>query len=470
MRKVLKQVFFIISALTVCLWTFSSCQNDEEFFTSNQGAENTVINLASNNQSVCIQDKDSALTRFAQILSRAIYSRKDVREFLKTEAGKKFDGLPDILYKEIENRSINGISFRNILLSFSSSEEITSIETSVPYLNIFIPEITAFEVTLDNLDINDAEIPVCIHSTEGMEMYFNGAFEGVVPDGELPAFHTVVINENGRVVINQDEIGNYLGYELVSINTIHLTTRSIASRSDKVGNKAVTAYQYFNKDDGSKYSKAFQRDYIYYGITPDNGTGSLNYGVNEYIIFMEVDPKCYFQISDQKEDPRIEHSTVSRKDKDFTTEELISEMWSKGNYTFRFEIITSDQSQPSIVIINKSPQDLWDFNLDRSYRHKTWFRKKKYTYSIDPNKFTAKKVDLSSNDISLGKWDLSKEAMERYVSIYETDNEETIETTSTYEMNELTSTKVNGSIKFGLGTNLPSGEIGSDVNSSTSKK
>lgn len=459
-----------IAYVLLCFVGLTSCQSDDEFLYDSQNASNIVDDFDLFNDTTPVLEKDSAKIQFAEILSRVIYDKTEVRKFLKEEASKKFDGNSDVLYKEVKDHNIGGTTFRNILISYSSKAQMTAIEKSLPYLNMFIPEITIFDVTLDNMDCDDNEIPVGVHDSDGMRLFLNGYAEITIPNGELPNFHSVVVNENGLIKISEDANGSYLGFEIMSTPILPNMTRSSISTYNEVGYKAATAFNYFNKDDGSKYSRALQRDYIYYGLTPDKNNGSLNYGVNEYISFMEVDPQNYFYISDQEgSDPKIVRNSVSRKSKDFTTDELIAQMWSSGTYTFRFELISSNQSQPIIKKITLRPEDLWDFNYDKSFKHGTWFRKKKYTYTIDPKKFTSKKVDLSSKDISFGKWDLSTEALERYVAIFEEDDTEIIEPTHTYEMNVMTSTKVNGSIKLGLGTNT-SGEIGTDVNSSTSKK
>lgn len=453
------------------LLLLASCQNDDDFTCHGNSVGQSIENLNCDNDIIQTMEKDSAIVKFAEILSLAVYDRQDVREFLKKEASKKFDGNSDILYHEVKNLPVSGATFKDILTSYSSEIEMATIEKSVPYLNIFIPEMQAFDVTLNNLDCTDAEIPIAVAQENGMDLFLNGNNEATIPNGELPAFHSIVVNENGLIKVSTDINGKYLGYELLSSMHAAATTRSAIFSYNEVGSKAVAAYNYFNKDDASKYSRALQRDYIYYGITPSNGNGSLDYNVNEYISYIEVNPKSYFKLSDQKsEDPSIVKNSVSRHSKDYSTEELIKEMWSEGNYSFRFEIISSNQSQPSISIITVSPQDLWDFNLDKHFRHGTWFRKSKYTYTIDPNKFTPKRFDLSSQRISLGKWDLSQEAMERYVSIYEEDATETEVITLTYEMNKMTSTKVNGNIKYGLGTNLPTGDVGAEINNSTTRR
>lgn len=98
------------------------------------------------------------------------------------------------------------------------------------------------------------------------------------------------------------------------------------------------------------------------------------------------------------------------------------------------------------------------------------FRNKKYTYKIDPDKFKARQINISPQKINLGKWDLSKEATERFISVYEEDKSATYTETFEYEMNRMTSSKVNGSVKFGLGTDFVSGNVSTEISSSTSQK
>lgn len=64
------------------------------------------------------------MVSFAQILSAATFDNKDVREFLKTEALKKFDKNYDILYLAVKDEMIGDLTFRQTLASYSSEEAI----------------------------------------------------------------------------------------------------------------------------------------------------------------------------------------------------------------------------------------------------------------------------------------------------------------------------------------------------------
>lgn len=371
---------------------------------------------------------------------------------------------------------IGTASFREILSAYSSSAEISVIERSVPRLNIFIPEIPLFDVNIDNMDCSETEIPVVVENESGMTLYVNGTLDICIPKGELPDFHTIVVNENNRIEVSTDSDNTYCGYKTKAYNIDSgRNTRSIECNMSQLGKPSLAAYVLFHGNNGGKDSKALQRDYIYYGLTPEKSDrGTLNQAVAEYIAFIEVDPNSYFTISDQigdelYNDPHIVKGSVSRKKQDFTEEELINEMWSTGTYSFRFEVSTLSSSRPTVSIINLRPDQLWDFNYNREYRHSTLFRHSKYTYTIDPKKFTRKRVELGQYDISFGKWDLSQEALERYVTISEVDKSKEYEKTVTYDMTTLNSSKVSGGIKFGLGTDI-SGNADTEYNTSTTKK
>lgn len=465
----MKFIKLILSAVyAVVILCMTACQKDELSGTNQSATES-------------VSEKETLLSNFAEVLSKVIYDRQDVREFLKSEAIKQFDKNYDVLYVLVKDKMIGGSTFRDILVEYSSEDEIAHIEDGIPLLNILIPEIAFFGINADNMDCEDSEIPVAVSKESVTALYLNGVCEVNLKKGEVPNFHIFVVNENSRVRVDGITRSGASTVTFISPNydgslkTDEPLTRSAEMTSANVGAKAIAAYGYFYKDDASKNSRALQRDYIYYGITPANANGTLNRSVSEYISFIEVSPNAYFNISDQKvnenyDDPRITNTVVERKKKGYTEAELIDRMWTKGAYNFRIEIISANSSQPIIVYVPLRPDQLWDFHIDCEYRHGTWFRKKKYTYTINPNKFTSKRVDLISQQISFGKWDLSEEALFRYVNILEEDKSAKYTYSVTHEMTKMTSAKISGSVKFGLGTKTSaSGEIGTEISTSTTK-
>jgi len=313
----------------------------------------------------------------------------------------------------------------------------------------------------------------------------NGKKELSLQKGEVPNFHVFVVNENSRVIVPVDEMGKIKSANTSSIQfkspnfdgTIktekQLETKSIMASIDFAGTKALHAFLNFNKDDGSIYQKAFQRDYIYYGITPENRSGNLNRSVSEYLSFISINPLTYFKVADQvntgsnSDDPYIENYETSKEKRELTQEELLDRMWTKGAYEFRFEVITSTNQHPQIVYIPLKPNEIWNFNITHTREHSTWFSHSKYTYKIDPNKFTAKDIYLQ-NKISLGKWHLADESLYRYVNIIEED--EGIETSHTfnYESTRVHTNKFSGDQKLDIG--VGKGTVTAEVTNSNTIK
>ncbi|MFV0290912.1 MAG: hypothetical protein ACK5IJ_08475 [Mangrovibacterium sp.] len=396
--------------------------------------------------------KEKSMNNFASILSQAVSEREDIRQFLKDEALKQFDKNFDVLYYLVRDEIIGAENetFRDVLISHSSEKIMEEIENAVPLLNILLPEIPMLEVFPKDLDVSDNEIPVATTLGDGSAIYFNGVKEHVFASGEVPGFHLFVINENSRVIIDDIVSKSSSGRGEKSIRfksenydgSIVATKGQVATSSSIVGTKAVNAWRYFYKDDGSSYQKGFQRDYIYYGITPTKQSGSLNNSVTEYISYIKIDPSSYFDMADQDGDGIIKGNGISastdRKSKALSVSEQYDRLWKSGAYNIRFEVSTSLDSKPYVVYIPLKPSEIWDFNTSYSYRNSTWFRKSKHSYTINANDFTAKSVFLSTM-VNIGKWDISKEALHRHVSIYEEDPSEEITDTYTYEMSKAAS-------------------------------
>ena len=466
--------FFYVASLALVL---SSCAKDaletEEAVTNQQETE------------LSVSEKDALKAQFASVLSTVVYENADVREFLKSEAVKQFDKNYDILYISIKDKQVGGQTFRNLLVSKSSEEFIRQVEQGIPLLNILFPNLPMFDLSPEDYDSKDYELPVAAPRQDCNELYYNGHCTDRLEKGQIPGFYTLVVNENSRVIVHGDtRFGNPTfsfkspNYDASRCSTT--LTRSTEVPTSILGAKAATAYMYFYSDDSSVYSKALQRDYIYYGITPTSHTGTLNQNINEYLSFIEIDPLVYFMITDDYDenaynpsnDPYIQVNSVSRKRTDFTEQELIDAFWTSGAYNFRIEVQSSLSSTPQIIYIPLRPEQLWDFNLTRTYQHETWFTPKKYTYTINPLDFTSKRLNLFSDRIALGKWDIKNESLYRYISILEEDEGTTYTVTYDYESAIAHSEKFSdsGKLVIGLGESSAQGGVETEVTNSNSTK
>lgn len=310
---------------------------------------NLLIAIAILSLSACTQDdvvdnitvkaQPSALTKqemkteFARALSAVVNESQEARELIKTEAQKQFDKNYDILWNEIKDQTIGGCTFRESIAKKSSVEFISQIERDIPLLNILFPNIEMFGISPESYNSSDSELPVAVSTPEKNLLFYAGELTDSIAKGQIPAFNVLVVNENERVVINNDvktraSKGSYSFISPAFDGTQkNGSTRSANVSSSLVGNKAITAFNYFYNDGSGVNSMALQRDYIYYGITPQSKSGSLNYSTSEYISFIEVNPTTYFTIADQvntgsmNDDPYIKANSTSRKKRDFTQED-----------------------------------------------------------------------------------------------------------------------------------------------------
>lgn len=472
-----KAITFTMIALGAVA-NFTSCSN-EDLLSQSENETETRASLPA-------YTEEQAMEKFAEILSQATYNNKAVREFLKSEAIKQFDKNYDVLYAKVKDYQVGDNTFEQILEKYSSKKELEDIFKAVPTLNIYIPSLPMFDIKPENLDCNDKEVPVVLPGEKSNSLLLNGNVVDSVKIGYLPDFQSFVVNSNSRVRVNTTTRASGATYSFIdeAFNGEVPTTRTETVNLSMVGTKAIQAYNYFNRDDNSNYSKALQRDYIYYGMTPTSTRGTLNRSVSEYLTFIKVDPKAYFQMDDvhndpdekrYTDDPYIQRDIAWIKGRDFTTEELVNQFWTEGAYKIRMEIVYSSSASPIIKYISVRPEDIWDFNFKREYRHRTGFRHSKYSYWIDPNKFTSKRYDVTNSDISFEKWSLSTEGLTRIVHFYEVDKGTQKSVKYTYEVDHMKGGKVSGNVKLGLGlgekeSNKIEIGIGGEASSSTTEK
>lgn len=265
-------------------------------------------------------NKEQAKARFATILSKAVYQHKEVRDFLKSEALQQFDENYDVLYAVARDKQVGKKSFRQLLVESSSEGEVAAIEQKLPLLNILLPSITCEEMNPENFDTKSSEVPVAVAGDSVSTLFMNGEHAGEVPKGAVPGFPLFVVNENSRVEAPAQSVRGISEQEVVFKSPNYDRKRRLSTRAtvaeDVVGHKAIEAFRYFYKDDGSDEQKGYQRDYVYFGMTPTNRKGSLNRSVTEYLTGLEISPKAFGLISDYDEkkgaDPHIKQGEVGK--------------------------------------------------------------------------------------------------------------------------------------------------------------
>lgn len=446
-------------ALTAALVSLVSCSDDGV----NPESQPSPVIPAANEKTV-----SESKTAFARILSAAVSDSKDVREFLKAEALKKFDKNYDVLYMAVKDEMVGDKTFRQVLASYASEGAIDSIEANVPLLNIYLTRTAFLNIYPEDLDVEDKFTPVAVEEKDSVAFFCEGVKEFSLAKGEIPDCHVFVVGENSRVVVNGANSGN----KALSIRNFEFiddafdgsipdgsTLKSVSVSSSNVGQRALDSYRYFYSDGNDIHQKGLQRDYIYHGLTPQKTRGELVRSASEYIGMIKVPIAAMFAFSDDRTtgsgyaDPyikKLDHGKIERRGAQYTYEELVDKVWETGAFNFMFEVITSNQTTASVSYIPLLPDDLWKLSYTHTRKHKTWFHRSRQTYVIHVDKFEPKEVILKS-PVDMGKWNVAKESVYRYVRIREVDSGREITSKTVFQMDEMLESSFNGDYKLSLG-------------------
>ena len=207
-----------------------------------------------------------------------------------------------------------GKTFYEILLDYSSKEELNNIENAVPLLNIYVPDLSLFDnITACNWNVNDEEIPVAVSNAYGgTTLFCKGDSIDALAGDEVPDFHLLLVKQNERVRpvesfsrgISDNQV--MPGYEFV--NEVYN-----GSKRPKVQSRALDAPtledDYVNSLDPKiveawntmKSNPTYQRDYIYYDMTPQKTEGQLDGTIDEYLYRFQIAPAAYYSISDERD-------------------------------------------------------------------------------------------------------------------------------------------------------------------------
>jgi hypothetical protein len=198
--------------------------------------------------------------------------------------------------------------------------------------------------------------------------------------------------------------------------------------SDQVEDKIKNAYEFFpsGNDDG------WQRDHIYYNLTPTQIKGSFSYEFKEALTsfrMTETDPMgAYNLISDATDDPHVRPSENNNSQNAF---------WTASSYSFRIHVIYNSKNGTGTEFTTVFPiaaYNLWDVQYRTETIPGTWPWQRDHLYL--PVAVTPKTVNLREEVFN---WDISSYATTVLVRFEEVDTqtniERTVTTTDTYATN-----------------------------------
>lgn len=434
-----------------------------------------------------VETAESALSSFAQILSKAVGEDEVLRNFIKTDACRKFDKDYDVFYPFVKDRTLSdGRTFREAILSACDSEdELSKIETLCPKLTILVPDwswIGSFNAhTWDTS--NDEVLVGYAQEGERHSLYKDGKMYIELEAGEIPETVTLIVKENERMRYNGQTKAGEQAYEFASpvfdgeknVETkgrawydedIYLSYETIGDfvPASEIDPLVVRAYQEF----GNSYSgPGCQRDYVYYSMTKANDDhGVYNNYIRERFYRFKINPKGVKKLCDEANDPTFKDEIKTEgKHHELSEEQLLKEIWSTGAFEFQFSIYRGLEGEKKATCIKKIVcheigRNVFDVKrVHRRFKHNTLFAKGESVYTISIDDLVPKWV-YPMGDVQLPEWEISENSNNLYIFAIEYDvsgsKTETVEREFSYSKNFSANASISGgdtnnNIKTSLG-------------------
>ena len=415
--------------------------------------------------------------KFSSALVKVLGQNEEVRSLIKEEALKQIDFDYDVLYCLIKDKQLkNGVTLEEYLEKYLTSDELKCIHKQLPTLTLFVPTLpeNSFSVhswnTIDELP----DVAVKVSDNNDVKIYYGNGETEVFPADIIPGFPVVVVKENERIVRNGEILSKTVSENIEETNLIFVdeifnnlhgkdlvNTKTRANRPDrpvplpKVDNpedylpanmkKTYEAYKIYKNTTG------WQRDYIYYGITPTTDKGPFDYNMKEFLVGFELMGDAlgfYRKIADQDGDPKssIPIGGVLPANSSIIT-------WTEGEYEFK--VTTYVGSKSTIGTEYKSFFRLKPDQLFRAEVERVISRPGMPGYTVYKLVgLKSKRVDL---DLPLFEWDLENYGATIKIAIEEVDGQETevnsisssIEFATNFGFDASFGEKVKFGVKFG---------------------
>ena len=376
-------------------------------------------------------EESDAEESFARILSMAVSKDAALRQFLKAEAEKQFDKDYDVFYPYVKDAVVeDGRTFRDVLLSYTSEEELGTLENSLPLLTIMIPDLSAFDAfSVHKWDPKDDQIAVTYaKGNDSSVFYSEGEPVLSLSEGYLPSFPFLVVKSNERMKIlhklGGTRAGQSVSYQYDFVNPAFDGSKTASTRAryyednntelapeekpylkkEAVDPSCVEAYN-LNKKNGS----LIDREYVYYGLSPEHSQhGSYNLNIREKLFMFRIAVNQPVYVVDGENNNSVLKENVSYKSERPSTEQVVKELWTNGYFELVIYVYAGTGGGEEKVL-SVSGQDLFYISkLKVRHQHSTVFRHNKWWYSTRVEELKGKWVDVSKRDMWLNKlWDLS---------------------------------------------------------------
>ena len=433
----MKKLLIIVSCI---LLTIACQQNDEEY------------TLSENSQTAEL----SALEHFSLLLSKAVASNSELRTFLKKEALEMIDNDYDVFYPLAKNKIVTeGKTFKNILEQYDSNKELDELERKLPLLTVMIPELpSGYNAETWNCTEEVPHITPRLGNKCVIPYYKDGMTDFEFDANLIPGFPVLVVKNNERIVRNTGATrttnASTLNSEYSFVDAAFdrscntppqaLTRTTISGRAD-----LETAYRAMGAT-----SEKWQRDNIYYGLTPTNTEGPLKRNYAERIEAIRFTEQAYTKMCDQ-DDPRYDTSYFGMHAcaKEHPLPDA-TKLWQDGRFEFKIDITINNQAGLGTNItkfFSVNPSEIYDIVLESKRIGKAVHHYR--AIGVSPKTYYS--------NINLVTWDLEQNSFSWKITVAEVDDQETYTTQETISSEFATNFSVNtqgGTDKIKVGLNF----------------
>ncbi len=402
------------------------------FFIFSCDKEETILNPNADENSGLVIDYDyesKLKLDFAKALALAMNESVPLREFIKDEALKMFDKDYEVLYYLVKDDKLSdGQSFRDVLLSFYEDENrLSEIENTNPLLTILVPELPedSFSANIWNPQNDIPFVAIRMNTTNHVPIVSNEGEVRVLQGGMIPAFPIVVIKDNERLVVSTGIISkNSANGGVIKSKNGELEFRflndsfngALTNNSNtkayyhlRINPKLKEAYDIYKNIDG------WQRDYIYYDLTPNNRKGEFKYDYKECLTHFSFKQSgitpwdLYNKLSDQKEtsDPSVAQFMLNAN----------TSSWTGGRYEFIADFVLNSRAGVGETIsfgFSIHPSRIFEAKYKKI--KVGWFNIYKFESLEFKNEF-----NLLTEVEPIFKWDLNTYGTSILVDFYEVD-------------------------------------------------
>ena len=337
-----------------------------------------------------IVDEQSAMENFSVSLSQALYSYQEVRDFMKTEALKRFDNDDEVFYPFVKNVEVGNLgTLREILIrELGGEEKMEQIERELPTLTILVSDASWFDpegFCLTRWDTSDPCVAVTYRERDGIcrRLFGDGYLLGEIEAGTIPGGPVLIVKNSERLVASPSTKSGALEYSFIfdeydaSKNPVETKGRyswvylNEAQPSDddsvsgdllnNINPDIITAFNLF-KD--KPY--ACHNDYIFYGMTSDTSRGRLRTDVKNKIFRIKLMAGAFPRVFDDSlRNDRNYQDTWNIRDGgrgysvEPSKEAVYAKLWGDGSLEIIFYILTGDQNGVATLPISVSARQLF---------------------------------------------------------------------------------------------------------------